>query len=202
MNWRSRLPLYLTIYAALASGAEAKERAILLNRSRSPDGQKEMVVVDSSPRHNGGAAIGVVSIRDIKTRRTLCSFDYYGFGEHPDADTFEAIIWRPDSKAVAVASEATRGFVECKVYLLAKGEARQVKLPDFGALLQKRCRGELSIKGHETPVRWLDHDQLLLSIGNRACEKEFKVTLRIDQPRHSKPPTATIAAIEEGPPAD
>ena len=197
-GWRlrfCRLSLSLSIGLAVMASAEAKQAANVLNQSRSPDGLKERVVVDANPGVDGGGASGTVSIREIKTGRSLCSFDWFGFSVHPDAATFQAILWRPDSKAVAVASEITRGYVECKLYLLAKGNCREVKLPDYVARVQKKCGVEFSDKGHELPVKWLEKDRLVIRVGNRASEKEFQVTLKLVAQPHSNRATARIEAI-------
>jgi hypothetical protein len=118
----------VTVSVASFSWA-ADKPTITITNSISPDGLRDITIVDANSVDVGEAA-GTARIRDIKTGRTLGSFDWSGFGEHPDADAFK-VLWRPDCKCLAISWEATRGFVRCAVYVESKSGWLEVQSPDF-----------------------------------------------------------------------
>lgn len=188
------LSLYLALLShsasALAQDDKTSPDAIPIGHSRSPDGQKEMVIVDHGYE---GSASGTVQIRETKTGKLLSYFDWSGFGEHVTADAF-TVLWRSDSRAFAIQSEITRGYSECKVYALENGVCYPVQLPNFVKAIADRYHLGTASKGSELPVKWLPNNRLVLDVYNRGFGEEspyhYEVTLQL--PAH---PVASVETI-------
>ena len=188
------LAVLLSILCHLASvraqDANKPPDAISIKDSRSPDGKKDLAIVDTS---GNGMASGTAQVREIKTGKLLGTFEWSAFGEHATEDSF-TVLWRPDSRAFAIKSEVARGYSECKVYALQNDACYPVQLPDFVKSIAARYHLEVSSKGGERPTRWLPGNRLVLDVYNRGFGEEapyhYLVTLQL--PVH---PVATVASI-------
>ena len=158
----------------------AVEAPVTIERSQSPDGSKDLIII---PESGQGIAAGTAKIRDVKTEKILGSFDWSGFGEHATSDAFD-VLWSPDSRCFAINWELTRGFVTCAVYAQTSHGWRQVKLPDLGKLSLEKAKavGEPHAyvdenwggKGHEMALAWLPGHRLRIETGYRGIMNQDK----------------------------
>ena len=176
--------------SAFAQDDNKPPDAISIKDSQSPDGKKNMVIIDHG---YDGTASGTVQIREVKTGKLLSYFEWSGFGSHVGEDTF-TVLWRPDSRAFAINSEVTRGYRECKVYALENDACYPVQLPNFVKSIADKYHLETMSKGGELPVKWLPGNRLVLDVYNRGFGEEspyhYEVTLQL--PAH---PVATVGPI-------
>ena len=153
--------------------------AIPIKDSQSPDGKKNMVIIDHG---YDGVASGTVQIREVKTGKLVSYCEWSGFGAHAGEDAF-TVLWRPDSRAFAINSEVTRGYSECKVYALEDDVCYPVQLPNFVKSIADKYHLETRDKGNEQPVKWLSGNRLVLDVYNRGFGEEppyhYEVILRL-----------------------
>ena len=67
----------------MCRSAAANAEPILIEKSTSPDGRKEIIIVPSD--EDTGIAAGTAKIRDVKTGKILWSFDWSGFWRSSDS---------------------------------------------------------------------------------------------------------------------
>ena len=196
----------------MCSSATAKPESILIEKSGSPDGHKEIIIVP--PDDDIGISSGTAKIRDVKTGKILGSFDWSGFGEHASSTSFQ-VLWSRDSRCFAINWELTRGFVTCAVYAQTSHGWHQIKLPDLGKLSSKKAKvaGENHVyvdenwggKGHETALAWLPCHRLRIETGYRGItnqqehrdwEQLYWFTFQIVGVRHTPHPRAELKSVE------
>ena len=195
---RTAFALILCVFYQIAPASAQVDNqspdAIPIKNSQSPDGKKNLVIIDHAYE---GTASGTVQIREVKTGKLLSYFEWSGFGEHATEDAF-TVLWRPDSRAFAINSEVTRGDGECKVYALKDGVCYPVQLPNFVQDIATKYHLEIGDKGDEKPVKWLSGNRLVLDVYNRGFGEEapyhYLVTLQL--PVH---PVASVQTIQPVP---
>ena len=164
---------------AFAQDNDKPPDAIPIKDSQSPDGKKNMVIIDHGYEET---ASGTVQIREVKTGKLLGYFEWSGFGAHATGEAF-TVLWRPDSRAFAINSEVTRGYSECKVYALEDDACYPVQLPNFVKSVADKYHLETMDKGNEQPVKWLPGNRLVLDVYNRGFGEDslydYEVTLRL-----------------------
>jgi hypothetical protein len=163
--------------------------------SESPDGRLEIVIVEDGAET--GIASGIAQIRDRQTGRTVGSFEFISFGVHLTTNSI-IVLWRPDSRCVAVWWAATRGYTSCALYAPSRGKWVSIPLPDYMKQIRKRAGiNKLYDKGGEIPQEWLSGSRLVIEVGNRMLEKRYRVTLRVSDSTPAYKAKASIHHIEE-----
>ena len=213
----SRIPVVpflaclLLIATVSVRASEGKE--LVIDGSRSPDGQLEISMV---PDTDGEVAAGICKIREIKTGKLRGSFDWAGFGVLADSTSFN-VLWRPDSRCFAISWELDRGYMTGTIYAPYRNKWVEIKYPEYLhevlALYNKSVDGknisshDLSGKGCETPKAWLPNNELRIEITDRAFSKPgegdsaylFWATFRIVDGTIFSKPHAILKKVEFAP---
>lgn len=190
----------------LLSVASAHELPYRVGKSRSPDGQIELWI---KAENGEGEAAGVAQIRQIKTGRTLSTFHWSGFGVQLIAPRppFQ-VFWRRDGLFFAIKYEGTRGWSTGEIYgRNREGQWLKVEKPDkeyTNAIKKISGVTELYGKGCDSPVEWTRNGELVLEFLDRNLiydhedlEKEFMVTLKVEDRRGRPLKTAKIISINQ-----
>jgi hypothetical protein len=189
------IALFFSLAATLPLNAVDTGPVLIQQNSGSPDGRLEIVIVQNG--EETGIAARIARITDRQTGRSVGSFEFTSFGFHPTKNSIN-VLWRPDSRCVAVWWAATRGYTSCKLYARFRGKWVSVPLPDYLEQIRKRAGiKQLYDKGWEIPQEWLSGSRLVIEVGNRNLEKRYRVTLRVSDSNRAHRPKARIQNIEE-----
>ena len=210
-----RFLLFLTALLCVGCSvwAEDKKEEILLPNRVSPDGTKEVVVVNFHDP-DGNYETGSLSIRNAKDGKMITQRDFSSRGWGPDNMT---ILWRPDSKCFTIGSSISKGFMGFQAFAPHKGEWVSVEIPEFRKEVLNKARSagkdrvvvdeDIGGKGCETPSAWLPNNCLRLDVacwGIWEAEVEryqgFWVTLQIIDSDGKSKPRAMLKSVELQPP--
>jgi hypothetical protein len=151
---------------------------ITIDAGGSPDG-RFYLTVEPGPEGEG-VAEGTIQIRSSGSNKIVGTFPFEGFGESPGEECLYDIHWNQDDTALAYCWEITRGYGECAVYALRKGQWSQIKLPDFvQAMLERQGLKGGDGKGYEKPIRRDSKGVLKVQIYERAAPREYNAYLKL-----------------------
>jgi hypothetical protein len=188
IGWLLSLATALPLFAADANPI------YLQQNSQSPDGRLEILIEETGA--GTGQDVGIAHIRDRKTGKSVGTFDYWSFGVHPDTVSIK-VLWRPDSRYVAVWWQGNRGYTACSLYTLFQGKWVGIPLPDYIGPIRKMAGRELHTRGSEIPQKWLPGNRLLIEVSNVLLEKSYEVTLDVSDGTKTQKPKARVRKIEE-----
>jgi hypothetical protein len=202
MSFRILFVIFCGLFFSAA--ALADDPALLIEKSRSPDGKIELWIVPE----DGGAAAGQVQIREVKTEETVGKFDWFGFGVKADSESFN-VFWRSDSRYFAIDWEVTRGWGTGAIYGRTKsGKWTEIKTPRDqyeDAIKRTAAINDFYGKGCDSPQRWTPEGYLELLFTDRNLfypgmgdfQKEFAIKLEPSDKNGWPLATAKIISIRQ-----
>ena len=206
----------LSVFVAMAENTSATQQSIMIDKSLSPDESKYLTIKDKDPDGSEGVALGTANVINVATGKSLGSFDWAGFGYHPDKNAFK-VLWRADSKAFAISWEISRGFVTNAVFCRYRDGWVKVDLPKCYSLVKNFSQDDggkhvtiypgLGGKGHEVVKEWLPDNKFCLEASYRDIgitnridrEQLFSVIYHIENSDGKIPPKVVLEKVELSP---
>ena len=166
---------------------------------KSPDGRYEITY------NSAGLYESNVEFKDTKSGKVI----HYGSSTSYQMIKYHEVLWSQDSKYVALISRGTRTTTEFEVLRFKDGVVTEVKLPNYGAEIQKHKpskRGgryewvsQLRWEGSKLSFRcvgqWEDGS------GDPAVDPDnwyhFEVTIKVNEKSPQKAEMLGVAAVDE-----